>query len=419
MKSRDERETPVSSLPRARKPAASRQPESQRPLEARPVGVIAIDQLQRKAGNAAVTHLLQRLATATAGAPATTATPLWPKGPTTDRKSKTHPLKQYVDWLKDVEKAYPGRENVAQRMRRLYYSEFVGKQLAAHGGSAGPGKRFDQTISTSGKDSAPLESPPVSQAALDGLFETDSIQTPSGALVDVSHIWADVDLAASGKSTLAAGAAAGYGVDFQGVLTWTGDLASWFIEFVSVVKKKTGSNPPLAAGVNSPSGFQSLVLAEDPHALLMSLVGKKVAKDDLLGDLDAQAIVQSAVRPGRLYGGSLTNNMSGILESYYQPAAGTPAPEASRFAAFVKAAHPTIPFVVDPKAAAGIRLDSTAKDRIHSELKSTSILFLSQGTSGNTTPVMTCDFVLEDIAQQFTDFLDTGLKTGDAPWPTP
>ena len=53
-----------------------------------------------------------------------------------------------------------------QHLRRLYYSSFSGN-----------GGKFDQSIQTYGEDKPPLTSPPISQSALNGLFETNAIAT--------------------------------------------------------------------------------------------------------------------------------------------------------------------------------------------------------------------------------------------------
>ena len=69
-------------------------------------------------------------------------------------------------------------------------------------------------------------------------------------------------------------------VDFRGVLTWAGDLASWFVEWQSKLKQKQ-------------SAGESLDEAAQEN-LLKSLVNK-VAKDDLLGDMDAQSLAKQNI----------------------------------------------------------------------------------------------------------------------------
>ena len=382
-----------------------------------------LEYLQRAAGNQAVTELIQRqvaspTASPAAASPPATATPavtpLWLHGPTTTRKSVGHTLDEYIGWVREVEAAYSGRENAAQRLRRLYYSDFVSSQLKARGQKPGAGSLFDKTISTSGAGEAPLESPPISQAALDGLFETDTIATPAGFTVDVAHIWADLDLAIAGKTAKASAGWFALGADFQGVLTWSGDLASWFVEFVTRIRKMTGKLRMPDAG-NMADLDKALGLNAD--ALLMSLVNSKVSKEDLVSDFDAQAIVKENVTPGHVYGGTPTANLADMLENYYKPSKLGPAPELSRFAAFVKAARPEIPYDVDPAAPSGIRLSSKATSAVLEALYSTAEVLLT-GTQGhNVTPASDLEFVLLKIARRFTEFLATGLEKGDAPWP--
>ena len=372
-----------------------------------------IMRLQRTAGNAAVTSMLMRQP-APAAAPTAAPPALWPGGPTTTRKSAAHTLEEYVGWVQEVEAAYPGRGNVVQRLRRLYYSDFVSTALKGHGQKPGAGSKFDEIIDTSGADQAPLQSPPISQAALDGLFETDNIITPPGAVVDVSHIWPDMDLAISGKTAKATAGWFALGAEFQGVLTWTGDLASWFVEFVDRIRKMTGR-----LRMPDASSWADLdkALGIDSHKLFSSLMGSKVSKDDLLGDLDAQALVAKNVTPGRVYGGTATANVSDMLLDYYKPAKRG-APELSRFAAFVRGARPEIPYTLDPtNAPSFIQLSSKAAGSMFYSITEAAEVLLSGTRGHNVTPADDLDFVIMEIAKRFRDFLTEGLLKGDAPWP--
>ncbi|HEV2097338.1 MAG TPA: DUF4157 domain-containing protein, partial [Stellaceae bacterium] len=147
----------------------------------------------------------------------------WPFGPITKHKSATHDFSTYIGWVREVERAYgPDKQMVLQRLRRLYYSSYSGKK----GGAV-----FDRVIADqAGADGPPLDARVISTAALDGLYETNVVRLWSGELVDVSHVLAGLDLKTAG-TTFKAGAAEALGIvaSFLGVVTWTGDLASWFL----------------------------------------------------------------------------------------------------------------------------------------------------------------------------------------------
>lgn len=334
---------------------------------------------------------------------------LHPGGPRSQRKSRGHTLAEYVAWVKEVEIAYPGSRNVVQRLRRLYYSDFTG----------GVGPKFDAVIATEHQSDLPLRSPPISQSTLDGLNETDFIVTPGGDQVDVSHLFAGLDVHLAGVGVQASAASVKYNVDFTGVLTWAGDLASWFVEWQSQLRKKEAATGSLSE--------------PERHSLLLQLANSKVAKDDLLGDLDAQIAAQSytttTVIPS--YSGkggvilrSLSESVSSILQSLYgQPAAQASAAATNRFDRFLQSAQPFIPFDLVSQSPLKVKLGAGAKAAIHAATKNTAVLFLERSYarvnpfSSDPASVERYDSVLWQIAYYFEQFLAGGLHAGDAPWP--
>jgi hypothetical protein len=337
-------------------------------------------------------------------------TAAWANGPTTTRKSKGHSLAEYVAWVKEVETKYGGNEDVTQRLRRLYYSDFTG----------GAGPKFDEVITTRHQSHAPLTSPPLAQTTLDGLYETDFITTPAGEQVDVSHLFAALDVDVAGEGMQAAAGGLKYGVDMRGVLTWVGDLASWFVEWQSELKKTESTGKQTVSAVT----------------LLRSLASKKVSKDDLLGNMGGQVAAAThgkatilpsyhpRIAPAIIK--NLTAKVSDILQMQYGGSGRQlPAPLPNRFDAFVVAARPTIPWDHAGSVPGKVKLASNAKTAIHDTVSNTASLFLAKGYSkynpyaGDPTAVKTYDVTIWVIAIYFANFLTTGLEKGDAPWPPP
>jgi hypothetical protein len=163
-------------------------------------------------------------------------------------------------WVQQVEAKYgASRAEALQRLRRLYYSDYTG----------GAGPRFDAVIAAApGAKSAPMTTSDLPLAVVNGLYETNAIATPSGSMIDVSHVLAGLDVHVQGAGFQAGIAEARFGVNFEGVLTWVGDLASWLIEAKNAVAKRGGA----------------AVSHSEQVEILLGLVDAKVAKDDLLGD---------------------------------------------------------------------------------------------------------------------------------------
>jgi hypothetical protein len=354
------------------------------------------------------------------------ATPPWSGGPTVERKSATHSLAEYVGWLRQVEAKYGGaRAETVQRLRRLYYSNYTG----------GAGPRFDAVIQgAAGASGVPISSADVRLDVLNGLYETNAIATPNGSLVDVSHILAGLDVHIQGPGIKAGAGELRFDVNFEGVLTWVGDLASWFVEAKNaVIKRQQGGDP---------------ISSSDQIAILLGLASSKVAKDDLLGDVDAQAMANrfttTTILPP-IGGGGMVGPapiltapdmaLSDMLIRYYggEPpsgaqATGAPAgrkPEArsasssrNRFQYFVAGASPRIPHQRVSDNPLTISLAGDAPTQIREHIYNTARMFIDQGYfSSASDDLETYANLLDEVTARFVKFLTTGLAAGDAPWP--
>ncbi len=341
--------------------------------------------------------------------------PWWPDGPTVARKKKLTPIDQYVAWVREVEAIYGDREDVVHRLRRLYYSTHAARGPEELNPSGGAGPKFDRLIA--GGQPAPLTSPPLSLDALNGLFETDAIQTAAGETLDPTHVFAALDLQLQGASALGGGLEMVSGAPLAGVFTWTGDLGSWFIDWLAQKKEKP---------------------TEDDIALLLSRVNNKVSLDDLISDMDAQIMVRNEVTtrvevtPTPVIGiepevdiiSTLNRPVSDILHSYYGAGAGAGSanPARERFVRFVKAAIPRIPYETpDPAKPLEITLGGDAEEAIFDALYATCEMFLEGDRTvtriGTPDALEDNEHIVREIARRFRAFLEAGLATGNAPWP--
>jgi hypothetical protein len=325
----------------------------------------------------------------------------WPYGPVTKHKSATHDLFDYYMWVRVVERAYgPDKQQVLQRLRRIYYSGYAGKG------------EYDSVIAHlegTGGDT-PLDARLIPLGVIDGLYETNVLRLPDGELIDVSHVLTALDTKTAGL-TVKGGAAEGYyGINWLGVVTWAGDLASWFVNWID--KLPSGKKPD-----PSPAGSRAAV-----------------QKVDLISDMDGQILAAEKVRPatietikaeGRILEHSnvvneLSQPVSAILNDYFGIGMGTAQPPnlKNRFAAFVRVASPPIPHR-NASGSGPITLTADTEEAIYDALRGTARLLIEKGNpDGSGEQVVTRhDAKLHSVARQFTQFLRTGLTAGDAPWP--
>lgn len=365
--------------------------------------------------------------------------PPWPGGPMLLRKQDGYnpPLVDYLGWLRTFEQIYGVGPATVQRLRRMYYSAPTG----------GAGAKFDQLMNT-GEDWP--TAPPLPQEALDHLYAANGVTTPQGEVVDLSHVFVLFDLAINGTSV--AGTVANQITPLAGLFTWTGDLASWFVEWLTghtdgvegggeggaegggegvgeggaeggpeggVEGGGEGGGGGRAEGGGHPGGVERDVERGKPihgHvdrdaqswpaqiADLEDLKDTKCSQDDLLGNIDAHAMGSQAPL---VAGGQ---SMAQMLDGYY--GAGAAGGVDRRFHRFVVSGQPAIPYVMTSASPLTVTLAPAATETIYGHLYR-AVQALRQ------TPVFPLDGhvdVLRYIASRFANFLTAGLASGNATW---
>jgi hypothetical protein len=258
---------------------------------------------------------------------------------------------------------------------------------------------------------APLDARLIPLGVIDSLYETNVLRLPDGELIDVSHVLTALDTKTAGLTSKAGVAEGLYGVDWMGVVTWAGDLASWFVNWID--KLPSGKRP-------DPSPADSRAPAQ---------------KVDLISDMDGQILAAEKVRPATIGTikaenrilehsnviNELSQPVSVILNDYFGIGAGTAQPPnlKNRFAAFVRAASPPIPHrSANADGSGPITLTEDAEEAIYDALRATARLLIEKGNpDGSGEQVVNrYDAKLHVVARQFTQFLRTGLAAGDAAW---
>lgn len=389
--------------------------------------------LQRKLGNRATAQLIgarptQAIQRDTPKGAGHRTGEAWHYGPVTGRKTVTHDLATYIGWIRDVERAYgPDKQMVLQRLRRLHYSSYSGRA----------GAKFDTVIAEqAGAGGEPLTILIAPARAVDGLYETDNVVTPDGKSLDPGHILAALDLKTAGGSWKADMGEVAVGTTMLGVLTWAGDLASWWLEWVQQAKTIHDAPVPESTGPATDEGpphERGGDPAMDP-ALWEQIGRSKVSKEDLLGDMDAQILAATSTQKSTFESvgrekrqirdpnieTELTAPVSMLLEQYY--GVGTksraPAPSANRFASFVRLASPPISYQEgENDNMPWMALGPAAETEIYNAVSNVAWMFVSQGTSHDANETMrTYGWRMKDIAKRFRAFLDLGLKSGDSAW---
>jgi hypothetical protein len=327
---------------------------------------------------------------------------LWPGGPITKAKSVVHTLADYVDWVHTAEAGFGNSESAISALRRLYYSKFVGAAAA-----------FDDVILSGNNSDPPMAAPAVPATVIDRLYETSAITTPSGT-VDISHVFAELDLKLSGETIQAQAAELREGLNFAGTVSWLGDLASWFQAWDLDRRDAETQGTPWAQ--------------QDYLRHLYERANVKVDTNDLLGDIDAQVITAESTHPVIVPGSTsllISADMppSQMLKQYYGMAPQTDGrgTASNRFQRFVENAQPQIPHT---GTAPHVALAANAQTFFADEIAKQAKFFDNHGgwgvIQGSPDPdVATYRAMIDDIAHRFTVFLTTGLATGNAPWPGP
>jgi LysM domain len=397
------------------------------------------------------------------GDAAATATPgraleLWPGGPVTKSKAQVRSLAEYLPLLRAFEAVYGSGADAVARLRRLSYSAF--SHIQREGGNrdgapkTGPapgstGGKFDLLISTNDRTDAPATTPPLAADVLDQLFDTGALTMPDGQQVDLSHLYCLLDFDANGEGAAGTAIGALTGASVAGILSWTGDLASWYLQWRDPNMRGgigegagggdgageggevgegageigegggdagAGEGAGDGGGAGGGDGKEAADRINEPDRAITGTLPEKIAElnklrdtktaiDDLLGDMDAHAL-GNQMRPVVAAGGGLAD----AIEAYYTNQTDQAADH--RFHQFVAHAVPAIPHVVVASAPLGVALDAGAGDAIYDSIYDT-----YQALSIHPQPVLDELDVMRYVSDQFTEFLAIGLATGQVCWP--
>lgn len=336
-----------------------------------------------------------------------------PAVPPRERKNASSyavPLADFLAWVRVVEGAAPTRDDYARhcrRLRRLYYSEFTG----------GAGRLFDTLFGT-GDLGAPITvSATLPAAVLDRLFSTDYVMTGSPSLpfttaaatpIDMSHVFVMLDQGVNGLPFYSRYLEWRLSAPVAGITTWVGDLASWFVEWNSERIKAAGGGT-----IWDPA---------EQERQRQALRARKVALEDVLGNMDGQILAVTARNPAVV-------SIAALLRAYYldPPAAGTPH-VTTRFADFVRRAVPAIPHT---DTGGAVTLAPGAADAIAGQMATVATLFLTHARAPQSlsrqdidrlasvfADVATFRPIIDAIAADFVQFLAAGLSGGNPSWPS-
>jgi hypothetical protein len=190
-------------------------------------------------------------------------------------------------------------------------------------------------------------------------------------------------------------------VPWSGLLTWVGDLSSWWTEWEAKREARE-------------TGGVRLTAAERKQLLDQSFANR-VTKEDLLADMDAQIIAKHLQHGVRL---------STFLRNYYGAEANPLAHRdalmpngLNRFHYFIDAAVPALPNRIQTTVPFRVALQPEARAVIFLALRRVIEVF-------ETGPVDEEDITLGmDMVSEITDrmmrFFQKGLETGNPNWPNP
>jgi peptidoglycan hydrolase-like protein with peptidoglycan-binding domain len=273
----------------------------------------------------------------------------WEYGPACfadERKAYVTELDTYLRWVNQVELELKDPAATAQRIRMMYY-----------GRAAGSLSLFDALISSNSQwAGAPLTTNDVPQDTLDGLMGTGwvsvGVNQERRHLVDISHVWILLDAALNGLGWL--GLAADLATSVLGVISWTGDLASWWTEYNDQKICYVTALPPGQTLTEDPANL------EVPTGWLNAGQAARCAVDDLLGDMDG--MILSTLGAPLVRNGSKT--VTDLLAGYYLANQNTnPADKSflhsdNRFHLFVRNCVPAIPYDDAGSGAAALNANS-------------------------------------------------------------
>jgi hypothetical protein len=345
----------------------------------------------------------------------------WPQGPVGQRATTPVGLGDYLVLVRELE-AVADPEGVHRQLRRLHYSRHVRWPQGRR-----RGVRLDALIAGDARE-VPLVwasgSPGVGRATLDRLSAAGYLNpaTSPQVPVDLGAVFTATDAAFSGGSDLGFIATRSTGVPTEGIATWVGDLAAWFLTCYGRGQRAAHSGQPWSK--------------DDAVGQLADARRAEAPLEVMLGSIDGQILAnyyEAAVS------GSYDSapKAADTLDRYYGAVIPTDAhPHVSqRFATFVQRAAPPIPH---DNSGGHLVLASTATDAIRRHVADLAAFLLYQGrrirdfgiaVSADPAPPGPLAAVTEEIDAQaatigeiavaFSDLLRTGLA-GSAPltpWP--
>jgi hypothetical protein len=355
---------------------------------------------------------------------------VWPGGPDDvlrlERKDQLVQLTDYLALLETVEGSSPSRSdllNNARTVRRLYYSAAIG----------GVGPLFDLIFGTVGR-SPPRAHGAVTQNLLGWLYSVGetlagSPMTPFAGdhetPVDIAQAFVAIDFILNRPAADYLRVAIPYlpllptpvqqfvdqlaAIEPLGIVSWVGDLASWFVEW------NTRRNDAISVGYT-----WSATEEEEQRQALQTV---KTSVEDLLGDMDGQVMGFDADRDDSI------TSLKSLLTGFYidQPVTGR-GNVVRRFADFVDVAVPEIPHT--GTSPGPITIGPTAKDAIVRQVTGNAFLFIAQdrvrnppsgksrldGLVSTAAELLAHADVLEKIVDDFLAFLSDGLSGNDTTW---
>jgi hypothetical protein len=332
----------------------------------------------------------------------------WPKGPKAAyREIHGVPVSRYAGWLLKIE-ASPALSGssatqVAQRVRRLYFSSFTEAQ------KPGVGNRSDEIINDKTTYAEPpLTTDHVDQATLDGLYSTSTIVTARGIHVDIGHLWLAIDLAMANADIEAdVGEAIYLDSELEALFTWAGDLGAVANDWASAI-------------VGMPQASRTEAVKK---AKMLELVNGRAARDDLLGDMDAVILARYW---DRVIGAPDPLVISAEFLKYYRDDAMPQAQakqlsypnSARRFHHFMKVADPSLPGSgkgSSPLEVSVVRADLTAA--IKPIVSDAADDFVGRDFSFPRRMEAAGSAHFDKLCDKFAGFLEAGLASGMAEWP--
>lgn len=231
-----------------------------------------------------------------------TAQAVAPGGPTMfvgERGSRRVALEEYLGWLTVLEAAFPSREELAQRLRLLYY----------------PTRYSDLLVTNVDLAALPAGSTAEVRDAWEALLHAGYVLVPVGAerlAVRITPLWAALDATprwASMETVLS-----WQGLSTVGYLTWQGELCRVVDEWL-LRRLRNPTQPQDETAANVPAGMADW---------LTRAVAQQAPREDLRGAIDALLLADWARREP-------ATPVSALLARYYafgpaapgQPSAAT------------------------------------------------------------------------------------------------